>query len=96
MTEYDTSTTFIKRLEVDLRTLIERRLQQRVSAVAGAGQGGETEGSAPPPLAPPYSGPPYPGLRPFTTEEAPIFFGREREVDGLIARLRDPAQCSSP
>jgi len=34
--------------------------------------------------------PPYPGLRPFTSEEAPIFFGREREVDALVDRLRDP------
>ena len=33
-----------------------------------------------------------PGLRAFTTEEGPIFFGRGREVDALIARLREPAQ----
>src|SRR4051794_28462604 len=39
-----------------------------------------------------WSGSPYPGLRPFTTEEVAIFFGHGREVDALVARLRDPAQ----
>src|SRR5665213_2259163 len=39
-----------------------------------------------------WQGSPYPGLRSFTTEEASIFFGRGREVDGLIGRLRDPTQ----
>ena len=43
-------------------------------------------------MVPVWTGSPYPGLRPFTTEEGPIFFGRGREVDALIARLRDPAQ----
>jgi len=31
---------------------------------------------------------PYPGLRAFTSEEAGIFFGRGREVDELIRRIR--------
>lgn len=30
---------------------------------------------------------PYPGLRPFDTAEWPVFFGRERVVDALLARL---------
>src|SRR5262249_41780121 len=30
---------------------------------------------------------PYPGLRPFEAEEADLFFGRERQVDGLLRRL---------
>jgi hypothetical protein len=30
---------------------------------------------------------PYPGLRPFTKDEWPIFFGRERMTDEVIARL---------
>jgi endonuclease YncB( thermonuclease family) len=37
------------------------------------------------PLAAP--GCPYPGLRPFAAEEARFFYGREREVDLLLARL---------
>jgi tetratricopeptide (TPR) repeat protein len=31
---------------------------------------------------------PYPGLRPFEPEEDHLFFGREREVDELLRRLR--------
>jgi hypothetical protein len=30
---------------------------------------------------------PYPGLRPFEKEEWPIFFGRERMADAVVARL---------
>lgn len=30
---------------------------------------------------------PYPGLRPFRSDEADIFFGRERQTDDLLARL---------
>lgn len=40
------------------------------------------------PLPPVYSNP-YPGLRPFRKDEAMVFFGREREVDQLLQRLRD-------
>lgn len=32
---------------------------------------------------------PYPGLRPFEEREAKLFFGREREVDELLERVRD-------
>jgi hypothetical protein len=30
---------------------------------------------------------PFPGLRPFTREEAPLFFGRDDEIEELLARL---------
>ena len=30
---------------------------------------------------------PYPGLRPFRHDEADLFFGREEQVDQLLARL---------
>jgi formylglycine-generating enzyme required for sulfatase activity len=33
---------------------------------------------------------PFPGLRAFTPEEDDIFFGRSREIDGLIKRLKKP------
>ncbi|MCX7111408.1 MAG: SUMF1/EgtB/PvdO family nonheme iron enzyme [Proteobacteria bacterium] len=39
-----------------------------------------------------WTGSPFPGLRPFTDKDSPIFFGRGRETDELLARLRDPAQ----
>jgi WD40 repeat protein/energy-coupling factor transporter ATP-binding protein EcfA2 len=32
---------------------------------------------------------PYPGLRPFEPEDAGYFFGRDRQVDELLLRLRD-------
>jgi uncharacterized RDD family membrane protein YckC len=32
---------------------------------------------------------PYPGLRPFEAEDAEYFFGRDRQVDELLPRLRD-------
>ena len=32
---------------------------------------------------------PYPGLRPFGAEEDYLFFGRERVIDQLLARLRE-------
>jgi hypothetical protein len=31
---------------------------------------------------------PFPGLRPFAPDEDHLFFGREREIDGLLRRLR--------
>ncbi len=30
---------------------------------------------------------PYPGLRPFQREESDIFFGRDEQIDKLLARL---------
>src|SRR5271166_3821297 len=32
---------------------------------------------------------PYPGLRPFEVEEYESFFGRDRQIDELLTRLRD-------
>ena len=32
---------------------------------------------------------PYPGLRPFGPEEFESFFGRDRQIDQLLTRLRD-------
>jgi HEAT repeat protein len=37
--------------------------------------------------APLWEGSPFPGLRAFTPRDAPIYFGRGREVDELLARL---------
>lgn len=38
-----------------------------------------------------WKGSPYPGLLPFKSDEAPIFFGRDKEIRELIERLRNPA-----
>src|SRR5689334_17907060 len=32
---------------------------------------------------------PYPGLRPFEPEDSELFFGRNRQIDELLPRLRD-------
>jgi hypothetical protein len=77
VTPYDTPTGFKERLSSDLRHILHIRL----------GEDGSVPVSKPAPI---WTG--SPGLRPFMTEEAAIFFGRGREVDALIARLRDPAQ----
>ncbi len=37
-----------------------------------------------------WTGTPYPGLEAFKPEQAPIFFGRGKEVDQLLEVLRDP------
>jgi hypothetical protein len=53
--------------------------------------------AAPAPVPPPAAAPlplwpdsPFPGLRAFTPDDAPIFFGRGAETDGLVQKLTDP------
>jgi formylglycine-generating enzyme required for sulfatase activity len=42
---------------------------------------------APSPTAQQWQGCPFPGLRPFSAEYTPVFFGRNRYTDELVARL---------
>src|SRR3954462_5836520 len=79
VTDYVTPTAFKERLATDLKRLLRDRLGERDAGSAVA-------------EAPVWTGSPYPGLRAFTPDEGPIFFGRGREIDALITRLRDPAQ----
>ena len=46
--------------------------------------------SAAPLLQLAWTGSPFPGLRRFNPEDAPIFFGRHREIKGLLRKLADP------
>jgi len=39
---------------------------------------------------PSWKGTPYPGLEAFTPEQAPIYFGRGREIDQLLQQFADP------
>ena len=73
---YDIPTKFQAELENDLKFLVRERLGSVVAAPAAD-------------VTPAWTGSPYPGLRPLTSQDAPIFFGRGREVDALIERLRD-------
>jgi hypothetical protein len=78
-TPYAAPADFKAHLANDLKYLLRERLS-RGSTAAGIG------------AAPVWTGAPYPGLRAFTSEEALIFFGRGREVDALIRRLREPGK----
>jgi hypothetical protein len=88
---YTTPSEFREKLGGHLRDLIARLLK--------AAEPDELVSSAeptPPPSEPPlWQGSPFPGLRAFTPDDAPIFFGRERETDELIDRLGqgNPYHC---
>ncbi|MEU4447583.1 HEAT repeat domain-containing protein [Actinosynnema sp. NPDC050801] len=74
--ECRTPDAFRVEFEADLRALVGRL----IAANPRAG------GTPAPPL---WDGSPFPGLRAFTPRDAPIYFGRGREVDELLARLAE-------
>jgi oligoendopeptidase F len=84
---YDTPTAFAELLASHLKQLLRERLDQFRERVDEHDSKKAVAGPAP--IGPSS---PYPGLRPFRPEEAPIFFGRGREVDALLVRLREPTQ----
>jgi hypothetical protein len=79
VTHYDTPTAFRDLLRKDLEEIVYRELES---------MGGT---SAPLETTPArmWTGSPYPGLRPFLTSEAAVFFGRAKETDALIGALRN-------
>jgi AAA ATPase domain len=79
-TLYSTPTEFKDRLRSDIKQVLKERLLSSRP---------DTYSDALTHVASTWSGSPYPGLRPFTSEEGPIFFGRGREVDALIALMRE-------
>ncbi|WP_239163436.1 nSTAND1 domain-containing NTPase [Paractinoplanes rishiriensis] len=75
--EFGSPTDFRTLLDAHLRRLVERRTRSRPAAEAGrAERRWDTSRS------------PYPGLVAFTTADVDCFFGRDREVDALTARVR--------
>ena len=58
-----------------------------VAATSGDSAGTPLPATASAP--PSWSDSPFPGLRAFTPADAPIFFGRDRETDFLVAKLSD-------
>jgi len=66
-----------------MRTIIHRRLE------APAAPRPEIAARPTPDSPPLWEGSPFPGLRAFTPDDAPIFFGRGRETDELVRRVAD-------
>jgi hypothetical protein len=81
---YGSPDQFAKELDAHLKSLIHRRLKSRKARRA-------VEASRQLIALPLWKGSPFPGLRPFTADDAPIFFGRGREIDGLVGQLSDSA-----
>ena len=75
---YERPDEFREELESDLRTIVHGLL----AAAAPEGRRAAVQ----PPL---WDGSPFPGLRSFTPQDAPIFFGRGRETDQLLTHLAD-------
>ncbi|MGV9365634.1 nSTAND1 domain-containing NTPase [Amycolatopsis sp. NPDC003731] len=73
---YRASEDFRREFGADVKALARRLVQQPVAPVD----------AVPAPL---WQGSPFPGLRAFTPHDAPIYFGRGRETDELLARLAE-------
>lgn len=80
---YETPEDFRQRFENDLRAILNRLLKSRQSSGPKDDQARVAES---PPI---WQGSPFPGLRAFVPADAPIFFGRGREIDALLRRLAD-------
>lgn len=78
--EYKSHDDFRHLLEIDLRVLVKLVLDTPETLVAPKRVGSS---------APLWKGSPFPGLRAFGPDDAPIFWGRGREVDALISRLSE-------
>ena len=97
LNQYQRPTGFAQALELGLKDIVRQRLdelakQQPLAARAQNTVEAATAVSHTLSAKPPWPWSPFPGLRPFTYKDAPIFFGRGRETDDLLDRLRDPAQ----
>jgi len=76
----------------EFKTRLEKHLRECAVAALNA-QGGTPMLPVAPVAAPPaWPGSPFPGLRAFTPDDAPIYFGRGRETDHLVRLLDDPAK----
>ena len=78
---YDEPSDLEKELDQDLRNLITKYLEAHPTDKAEVSATTQEVS---------WDKSPFPGLRAFTSEENVIFFGRGREIDGLIERLSNP------
>lgn len=79
--EYNTVADFDTIFETHMREVFQRRVPP----------GGRRSGAVRKPWKASKVGSPYCGLRAFDFEHADIFFGRDREVSAVLARLREQA-----
>jgi hypothetical protein len=75
--QYNTPEDFREKLESHLKALIKRILEDLPAPDSDSSE-------HPLPL---WEGSPFPGLRAFTPDDEPIFFGRGRQVDTLIDKV---------
>lgn len=76
---YKTPDEFRSAFELHLKVLVNELLQDQVETPELL----ETDG---PPI---WNGSPFPGLRAFTDVDAPIYFGRGKEIDALVKRIAE-------
>ncbi len=79
--QYEKPEDFRREFENHLETLVLRLLEKPFAVDAA--------GDAPTAVTKTWPGSPFPGLRAFTEEQAPIYFGRGRETDALIKKVAE-------
>jgi formylglycine-generating enzyme required for sulfatase activity len=80
---YETPDDFRQQFESHLRDRLDKLLESLPPPTP-------SQTLAKPTAAPSWRGSPYPGLKAFMPEQAPIYFGRGREVDQLLQQFADP------
>lgn len=77
---------FREQLHVHLRMVVRDILNSKTTVSVTPPSAPSVLSGSSPPLWPDS---PFPGLRAFTSDDAPIFFGRGQETDGLVDKLAD-------
>lgn len=81
-TEYETPEQFGEMLKADLLYYIQPMLEEPAPKETPPDE-------LPPKIIWPPDKSPFPGLRAFTPDDAPVFFGRSRETDALLKQVND-------
>jgi len=90
--QYTSPEEFRKSFETDLEVLVLDILKNPLSTDSGTGESEPDDNENVTTIAPvewDSTKSPFPGLRSFTEDDAPIFFGRGRETDALVQQVKD-------